>query len=145
MIGSQASWGSSFVRWRALMIGLPKGVMKRGVREAFGVLFVISVCVRSSVVRSGDLDRDGEWYCEGGDEIAGDGASETGLGVVGFELISTTSPIFLCKFLSFFDYFFLELYSKYSSILPLCCPQIKSSHLSLDFWCIYSPCVQAFS
>lgn len=53
------------MRWRALLIGVPKGVMKRGVREAFGVedfgvLFVISVCVRSSVVRSGDLDRDGE-------------------------------------------------------------------------------------
>ena len=52
--------------WRALLIGVPKGEMKRGVLEAFGVedfgvLFVISVCVCSAAgERSGDRDKDGE-------------------------------------------------------------------------------------
>ena len=39
MIGSQASSGSSLVSWRALLIGLPKGVIKRGVL-ILGVAFL---------------------------------------------------------------------------------------------------------
>lgn len=79
------------VRWRAFLSGLPKGVMNRGVREVLGV-FLAGVGW-SEFVRRGDRERDGEWNWEGGADIGGLGAGGAGLGVIGAELTSSTSPI----------------------------------------------------
>ena len=67
MIGSQASWGSSLVRFRALLIGLPIGViLNLGLGlDDFGVLHA-AASIRSSVESSGDRVRDGEWNWAGG-------------------------------------------------------------------------------
>jgi hypothetical protein len=114
VIGSQASWGSSFVSWRALLRGLPKGVIKRGVLS-LGVAFLgvefLGVLLGTiwSGVSKGDLDNDGEWNCDGGADIGGVGDTEAGLGVTGVEFTlglgvtgvefaSTTSPIFFFSY-----------------------------------------------
>lgn len=98
------------VRCRARRIGLPRGVMNLGVRESLGVaIFGVTILgvfdgFISGVDRSGDLDRDGEWYWDGGvDTGGGVGASEVsvavmeaGRGVTGLEFIS--SPILVSLF-----------------------------------------------
>lgn len=45
--------------------------------------------------RSGDREKDGERNCEGGAEIGGVGAIESGVCVTGVVLLSTASPISL--------------------------------------------------
>lgn len=75
-----------------------RGVMKRGVRD-FGVLNGALAdplpAGWSPIVNSGDLDIDGEWYCEGGhDTMGGVGATEVGsLGVMGADQTSSDSAI----------------------------------------------------
>lgn len=111
-MGSQASCGSSLVKCRARRIGLPRGVMNLGVRDSLGVA-ILGVTILgvfdgliSGVDRSGDLDRDGEWYWDGGLDTGGGvgateasvGIVEAGRGVTGLEFIS--SPILVS--LSFF-------------------------------------------
>lgn len=83
-------------------MGLPIGVMKRGVRilgvKDFGVLeFVIASPPSSAAVgRSGTRVKDGEWYCAGGAATGGTGAPVVagGLGDVEIEISSEASPIF---------------------------------------------------
>ena len=98
-MGSQASLGSNLVILRAFLIGLPKGVMNLGVenRDLLGVFTVRAVPVVppgwSPAERSGDRDMDGEWICDGGQDIGGLGVAAAGLGVIGAELTSSTSAI----------------------------------------------------
>ena len=77
-MGSQASWGSSFVSLKAFLRGLPRGVINRlAGRDLLGVLGAPAGW--SAEVRQGDRDRDGERNWEGGaDTIRGDGAGEGG-------------------------------------------------------------------
>lgn len=82
------------VRWTAFLIGLPSGVRKKGVLLLGVFLAGVVVPVWLGEWRKGDRDREGEWNCEGGAEIGGFGAFVAGLGVIGAELTSFTSPIF---------------------------------------------------
>lgn len=97
----------------ALLSGLAKGVMARlsglanglmnwiggvlGLEEVLGVLVAATFAASSLSLkdRSGDRDREGEWYCEGGAVMGGViGVQVPDLGVRGAELISRASVIF---------------------------------------------------
>lgn len=79
------------MRRSAFLIGLPNGVMNRGVLiigvRKFGVLALLLGVLAAGSTRSppakessGDRDREGEWNCDGGAEMMGGVIS---LGVIG--------------------------------------------------------------
>lgn len=84
-MGSHASCGSSLVSLMAFLIGLPSGVMNRGVLIR-GVFLLVPLGVSA-----------GEWNWEGGSDTIGGvraggvGATDTGRGVIGAELIDSVS------------------------------------------------------
>ena len=125
MIGSQASLGSNLVILRAFLIGLPKGVMNLGVenRDLLGVFTVRAVLVVppgwSPAESSGDRDIDGEWICDGGQDMGGLWAAALGLGVIGAELTSSTSAIFLFSLAQVFPLTTSIFFSLWVLCLPL--------------------------
>ena len=78
-------------------MGLPIGVMNRGVRllGVFDFALAISVCSETlgGSERSGARAKDGEWYCKGG-AATGGGGTVAGLGVEEVLISSTPSAIF---------------------------------------------------
>lgn len=129
-MGSQASSGSSLVALRAFLTGLPKGVRNIGVRDILGVLIPNGVLAPFGVLlgtiapapsssppprwlsagiaasSSGDRDREGELYWEGGQDTGGcwccatGGLGAAGRGVIGAELISFASLLMVSFVLS---------------------------------------------
>lgn len=98
-MGSQASSGSSLVILIALRIGLPRGVMKLGVREVVVTIFwlepstLVAAFGCSIDNNNGFLEREGELYCvimAGGAETADISPPSAG-GAVG--PFSTTSAM----------------------------------------------------
>lgn len=96
------------MRRRAFLTGLPKGVKKRGVKDSLGVLGVFGVLgvlvggastTRPVGTIGGGLGRDRYWV--GGQETGpvgtsvADGSADAGFGVMGEELVSVISLIFM--------------------------------------------------
>lgn len=100
------------VSLRAFLTGLPRGVMNLGVKDSLGVLTGVFGALLGrltppsspSPFRRGDLDSDGEWNWDGGQDTGGAAAAavvfgDAGRGVIGAELISFAGRLILISLL----------------------------------------------